>query len=465
MGAYHHLADQIVFKDPAVGREAFLDLLRKSEDPTSLVEQKRLAVEARNLVKELGGEVEEDESLTLSITAGTRKHMKLGGASLVLFSGIKNDPDEDFIDVEESLKEISFQALDNNMHRGVPFDEEGIRMEWRGFGAAAQALDRLPDALRFEMQRSGKDPECFEDRVVHAEELVRKGPGGWDRLGVALAKSATNATAMDLMPSSQLKRSGGVTRCGILDIKRKLEAGASSLFNAVAHYGLRKKGPWHLLSGYRHIFVEAAMSRLVSSMDGQHLADICELVGLWGPNLFSYRKGFSSHHMVLAMRRCVYKTLEQRGVIYILDWDESGAFPKMQLGVMDDLLEVAQEELRDDMGVEDMDEVEGPGVKSSLMWKCGQHYDQFYRRQVIYPITEYGLGNPYVAEDGALEGDSSGPTVYQTCSAVRTACTGDDGCVRFAHQGKLIAVSEVVFSDDQRLLHRDKLRFEQLDRV
>ena len=96
---------------------------------------------------------------------------------MVLFSGIKNNPDDDFIDVEESLKEISHQALDNNMHRGVPFDEDGIRMEWRGFGAAAQALDRLPDALRFDMQRLGKNPKSFEDRVEHAEELVRKGRG------------------------------------------------------------------------------------------------------------------------------------------------------------------------------------------------------------------------------------------------------------------------------------------------
>ena len=54
-----------------------------------------------------------------------------------------------------------------------------------------------------------------------------------------------------------------------------------------------------------------------------------------------------------------------------MDWDESGAFPKMQLGVMDDLLEVAEEELRDDMGVVEMDEGEGPGRTSSLMWKCG----------------------------------------------------------------------------------------------
>ena len=46
-------------------------------------------------------------------------------------------------------------------------------------------------------------------------------------------------------------------------------------------------------------------------------------------------------------------------------------------------------ELRDDMGVEDMDGGEGPGRMPTLMWKCGKHYDQFYRRQVLYPITEY----------------------------------------------------------------------------
>ena len=185
--------------------------------------------------------MEEDEALTLSITARTPKHMKLGGASLVPFLGIKDDPDDDLIDAEESLKEISHQALDNNMYRGAPLGEEGIRMEWRGFRAAAQSLDRLPDALGFNMQRAGRDPESFEDRVEHAEELVHRGPRGWDGLALALAKSATNATAMDLMPSLQSKKSGDVTRCSILDIKKKLEAGVTSLFNAVEHYSLRKK--------------------------------------------------------------------------------------------------------------------------------------------------------------------------------------------------------------------------------
>ena len=40
LGVYHHSADPIVFKDPKTGREAFMELLRKSEDPASLVEQR-----------------------------------------------------------------------------------------------------------------------------------------------------------------------------------------------------------------------------------------------------------------------------------------------------------------------------------------------------------------------------------------------------------------------------------------
>ena len=41
------------------------------------------------------------------------------------------------------------------------------------------------------------------------------------------------------------------------------------------------------------------------------LSDVCELTGLWGPNLFSYRKGISSFTMVLVMRRSMYKILQR----------------------------------------------------------------------------------------------------------------------------------------------------------
>ena len=61
----------------------------------------------------------------------------------------------------------------------------------------------------------------------------------------------------------------------------------------------------------------------------------------------------------------------------------------------------------------------------------------------IYPVQTLGI--PYQAEDGALKGDSSGRTVYQTCSAVRTACTGQEGGDRFPFRGKPIAVNEMVF--------------------
>ena len=45
---------------------------------------------------------------------------------MVLFGGIKRSETDEFIDVEESLKEISHQALDNNMYRGVPFEVEEV---------------------------------------------------------------------------------------------------------------------------------------------------------------------------------------------------------------------------------------------------------------------------------------------------------------------------------------------------
>ena len=94
--------------------------------------------------------------------------------------------------------------------------------------------------------------------------------------------------------------------------------------------------------------------------------------------------------MVPVMRRSMYKILHSWGQIWIPDGDESGAFPKLAMGIMDEVLGIADEEI-------------GPGS----IWKCLESFDQFYRRQKIYPVTEYGLGVPYHAEDGAFEGDGN----------------------------------------------------------
>ena len=96
------------------------------------------------------------------------------------------------------------------------------------------------------------------------------------------------------------------------------------------------------------------------------------------------------------------------------------------------------------------------------MWKCQESFDQFYQSQKIYPVTEYGLGVPYHAEDGALEGDSAGPTVYQACAAVRTNCAEFDGAVGFVVDGRSISISEFVFSDDRRLIHHSQAKWERL---
>ena len=112
---------------------------------------------------------------------------------------------------------------------------------------------------------------------------------------------------------------------------------------------------------------------------------------------------------------------------------------------MDEVLGIADEEI-------------GPRT----MWMCPESFDQFCRRQKIYPVTEYGLGVPYHAEDGALEGDSAGPTAYQACAAVRTNCAEFDGAVGYVVEGKGISLSELVFSDDRRVFHHSQAKWEQL---
>ena len=87
--------------------------------------------------------------------------------------------------------------------------------------------------------------------------------------------------------------------------------------------------------------------------------------------------------------------------------------------------------------------------------------DQLHLSQQLYPVTEFGLGEPYQAEDGALEGDSAAPAIYQTACAVRTARTTEEGAARFSRDNKQVAVSELVFSDDRRVFHHDLAKFEQ----
>ena len=91
---------------------------------------------------------------------------------------------------------------------------------------------------------------------------------------------------MDLVPSSQLKEGGNMAREAMLNIGEILAEGAASVFNAVANYGIVKKGPLYQMEGYGHIFVEGSLSRTISSMGHFMLSDVCELTGLWGPNLF-----------------------------------------------------------------------------------------------------------------------------------------------------------------------------------
>ena len=105
---------------------------------------------------------EDMEKSALSITSATKSHLKLTRAALVLFGGIKRSESDSFIDVEESLREISLQALDNNMYRGVPFEVEEVQGRWTGLGDSAKCFDELPVGLWLEMRRAGLDPDSHE---------------------------------------------------------------------------------------------------------------------------------------------------------------------------------------------------------------------------------------------------------------------------------------------------------------
>ena len=85
-------------------------------------------------------------------------------------------------------------------------------------------------------------------------------------------------------------------------LDQNLENGDRFLLNTVACYGIPKKEPYHLMSGCRHIFVEYSIARFGSA--GYHflMRHIGELTGLWAPNLFSHRQGFSAHAMVVVTK-------------------------------------------------------------------------------------------------------------------------------------------------------------------
>ena len=155
------------------------------------------------------------------------------------------------------------------------------------------------------------------------------------------------------------------------------------------------------------------MSRLSSSMDHMLLRDVGELTGLWGPGLFSYRQGLSPHMLAIAFKHCILKMLHIWGKAFILDWDETGAFPKLLMKNMTSLLKL------------------GSTDAQGVWWDCEDRFQQFYQRQRMFPVTRFGLGEEYQAEDGCMEGDTAAPTVYQSCSAVRTKCLPIGAAVQF----------------------------------
>ena len=228
------------------------------------------------------------------VTSATRTHLRISSAALTLFGAIKGHEEDTFIDAEEALREIRVQSLENNKARRIPLDLGYLEEQYKWTTPEEKVMDQLSADLWKRMKVRGLDPDRYDDRLRYAKELIAAGTDSLERLEQALSRGATDATSLDLIPSSQFKGAGGAVKMALLHLKVALRTtGLDSLFNAVAHYGIKKKEPFYLMSGFRHIFVESSMSRLSSSMDHMLLRDVGELTGLWGPGLFSYRQGLS----------------------------------------------------------------------------------------------------------------------------------------------------------------------------
>ena len=203
LGVYHSVADQLVYRDPKRARDEFINWLRSQEDALGLIAQKRRRLEASAVLSELG--LKDDytlESKQVGITSATRKHMRMSKAALCLFGGIKAAEGDEFADLEESLREITLQATENNKYRGDLLKEELLGDMFHPQPAAERCVDQLPDDLSIAMRQSGLEPDLFGDRVAFARYLVSEGPQTASRVYLALDKHMTEATSLDQIPPS-----------------------------------------------------------------------------------------------------------------------------------------------------------------------------------------------------------------------------------------------------------------------
>ena len=236
LGAYHHVADELIYRDSQKLRRKFLDALMKAGDTAEFVSSKVVAAAARAEIREQGfGEVVSDKELAW-VTSATRTHLRISSAALTLFGAIKGHEEDTFIDVEEALREIRVQSLENNKARRIPLDLGYLEEHYKWTTPEEKVMDRLSGDLWKRMKVRGLHPDRYDVRLRYAKELITAGTDSIERLEQALSRGATDATSLDLIPSSQFKGAGGAVKMALLHLKVALRTtGLDSLFNAVAH--------------------------------------------------------------------------------------------------------------------------------------------------------------------------------------------------------------------------------------
>ena len=106
LGAYHHVADELIYRDSQKLRTKFLDALMKAGDTANFVSSKVVEAAARAEIREQDfGEVVSDKEMA-GVTSAMKSHLRISSAALTLFGAIKGHEEDIFIDVEEALREI-----------------------------------------------------------------------------------------------------------------------------------------------------------------------------------------------------------------------------------------------------------------------------------------------------------------------------------------------------------------------
>ena len=324
--------------------------------------------------------------------------------------------------------------MDNTRARGVLLDETWLARDngCRSPSQNGEILMGLPADDWATVMRMGFDPDLPSDRVKVSSALSSSPVISSDGVFWSLAQSSSSATAIDNISRKLLaNRTGGIVG-GVQRILTLTSNGLDSMVLDCPQSGLFKKGPLHLVTSFRPLVPASGIISSESRLANQSIASTSELAGSWMGEIFSYRAEIQPQFLALTLRAAVAKTVDQFGAAWLIDWDESDAFLRVDRGTLPTLLE-----------------------RQAPAWDFSSWARDYYVRLRIRPVSGEGLCPADVTGEGFNQGDPSSGSFFQSINARRSGTIDPhDPVIMKAGQLEL-RVYNFVFSDDRRLLHHE----------